>query len=448
MSDSSKQAYIAAVDAAYISGKTDAQFGSARDQSKIDPRLRGAYLSGFDLVLVDGIVKPFVLQAASEGYDDGFGKKEKRTPTMPGQVVASDLMTADFKRVYIEAYNVGVEVHAAENPPKPVDPNVPGPVGPTDPGTPGPGVTGPAATTQPVDNTGWWVAGILAVGVAAAASAYKYGAKQAGPAGPKRTALAANPTLNAKEMDALLLVEEKTEGTKEYIGGAWVGSLDGSKPGNPVNERVARKLENMGLIKIHDEPHTAGWRKARITEAGRQTIRDSLDAEGKVKPFSQVMPGHVWIQGIGWVPAKPAGELVVGDVMMWNSGETSTVEHIEQTSAQFLTVLERYEDGKRSSRKMKIDRLVALAHGRNPTMGKKFVLVLDNLDQEEEGTVVITVKGRGAAAWAKDDQSVAGARWETDGPDFAYAMPLDHPGLVEELENDGYELNLDEYSPP
>ena len=81
-------------------------------------------------------------------------------------------------------------------------------------------------------------------------------------------------------------------------------------------------------------------------------------------------------------------------------------------------------------------------------MDKKFVLVLDNLDQEEEGTVVITVNGRGAAAWAKDDQSVAGSHWETDGPDFAYAMPLDHPGLVEELESEGYELDLDNYSPP
>jgi len=57
--------------------------------------------------------------------------------------------------------------------------------------------------------------------------------------------------------------------------------------------------------------------------------------------------------------------------------------------------------------------------------------------------------GPGAIKWAKEDQTIAGERWESaDGDDFAYAMPADHPGLVAELEKEGYTLNLDEYSPP
>jgi hypothetical protein len=72
---------------------------------------------------------------------------------------------------------------------------------------------------------------------------------------------------------------------------------------------------------------------------------------------------------------------------------------------------------------------------------------LDNLD-DRDGCVMVTVSGPGAHAWAMEDQTIAGARWEGDRDDFAYAMPADHPGLVAELESEGYTLNLDEYSPP
>ena len=77
-----------------------------------------------------------------------------------------------------------------------------------------------------------------------------------------------------------------------------------------------------------------------------------------------------------------------------------------------------------------------------------FTVYLDNLD-DREGAVMAEVHGQGALRWAKEDQSIAGASWEgADGDDFAYAMPTDHPGLVEELEKEGYRLNLDAYSPP
>lgn len=78
---------------------------------------------------------------------------------------------------------------------------------------------------------------------------------------------------------------------------------------------------------------------------------------------------------------------------------------------------------------------------------KRFTVKLDNLD-DRDGCVMATVSGLGALTWAKDDQTIGGASWEgADGDDFAYAMPLDHPGLVEELEGEGYELDLSEYDP-
>lgn len=77
-----------------------------------------------------------------------------------------------------------------------------------------------------------------------------------------------------------------------------------------------------------------------------------------------------------------------------------------------------------------------------------FVVHLDNLE-DRDGCVMATVSGPGALQWAKEDQTIAGERWESaDGDDFAYALPTDHPGLVAELEKEGYTLNLDEYSPP
>ena len=76
-------------------------------------------------------------------------------------------------------------------------------------------------------------------------------------------------------------------------------------------------------------------------------------------------------------------------------------------------------------------------------MGMK--IKLDNLD-DREGAVMITCGDQEAA---KLDQSIAGAMWEAPGDmDIAYAMPTDHAELVAELEEQGYELDLDEYCPP
>jgi hypothetical protein len=79
--------------------------------------------------------------------------------------------------------------------------------------------------------------------------------------------------------------------------------------------------------------------------------------------------------------------------------------------------------------------------------GKRGVLFEVELDNRgEEGMVTATVQARGAARWAKQDQqSIGGARWEADGSDFAYAVIGDYPGLVDELLQEGYHLNLSKY---
>ena len=74
-----------------------------------------------------------------------------------------------------------------------------------------------------------------------------------------------------------------------------------------------------------------------------------------------------------------------------------------------------------------------------------FRIKLDNLD-DREGCVMIEAESK---ILAVHDQSISGANWEApDDLDIAYAMPMDHPGLLEELKKEGYEINEDEYSPP
>lgn len=72
---------------------------------------------------------------------------------------------------------------------------------------------------------------------------------------------------------------------------------------------------------------------------------------------------------------------------------------------------------------------------------------LDNLDCDPESALIFA-NYPGAAEAAIDDQVVAGTRWETNGDDFAYAIVCDHPGLLAELEGEGYEVDSSEYCPP
>lgn len=67
---------------------------------------------------------------------------------------------------------------------------------------------------------------------------------------------------------------------------------------------------------------------------------------------------------------------------------------------------------------------------------------LDNLDSVPGSVLVIAE----SAEAARDDQSIDGARWEYDD-DFAYTTVLDRSGLVEDLKDQGYEIDTTEYCP-
>lgn len=81
----------------------------------------------------------------------------------------------------------------------------------------------------------------------------------------------------------------------------------------------------------------------------------------------------------------------------------------------------------------------------NPT--EDWTVVLEDTDEPE--TVMATVSGPGALAWAKEQQSIGGSTWEgADGPDFAYALISNYDGLVDDLANEGYDIDDSMYSPP
>lgn len=70
---------------------------------------------------------------------------------------------------------------------------------------------------------------------------------------------------------------------------------------------------------------------------------------------------------------------------------------------------------------------------------------LDNQDHTD-GMVLVTCADKDAA---RDDQSIDGNNWECPRDmDIAYAIISDRPGLVAELEKQGYDVNTDEYSEP
>lgn len=73
----------------------------------------------------------------------------------------------------------------------------------------------------------------------------------------------------------------------------------------------------------------------------------------------------VHLQGVGDMPGTPAGELEVGDRLMWNYGTVYTVTAIVQPSPQFIRITERADGGSNAgeeySRRLKRSRLVVRA---------------------------------------------------------------------------------------
>lgn len=67
----------------------------------------------------------------------------------------------------------------------------------------------------------------------------------------------------------------------------------------------------------------------------------------------------VQLQGIGLHFAKPAAELEPGDTIVWNYGYQSTVVSVTETSASFVTLVERsHQNGQTHSRRLGKTRLV------------------------------------------------------------------------------------------
>lgn len=70
----------------------------------------------------------------------------------------------------------------------------------------------------------------------------------------------------------------------------------------------------------------------------------------------------VQLQSVGHVAAKPAKEFKVGDFMAWNFGFTSEVVGIaKETKAFIVFELKSTSDGITRERRLKKDRLVAIA---------------------------------------------------------------------------------------
>ena len=69
----------------------------------------------------------------------------------------------------------------------------------------------------------------------------------------------------------------------------------------------------------------------------------------------------VQLQSIGKFQAKPAGELVVGDVTVWNYGFKETVVEIEKRGKSVYATMEYTSNGKKctGTRRMLQNRLVA-----------------------------------------------------------------------------------------
>lgn len=78
------------------------------------------------------------------------------------------------------------------------------------------------------------------------------------------------------------------------------------------------------------------------------------------------VPGATWLQGMGWVYGIPAGDLRVGDLMVWNTGGVSVVSGIVKTTAKQITVMNEwltsmYGERNETERKMGKDRIVAVS---------------------------------------------------------------------------------------
>ena len=78
-----------------------------------------------------------------------------------------------------------------------------------------------------------------------------------------------------------------------------------------------------------------------------------------MKKMQHIKANATWLQGVGAHAGKPAGNVVVGDVLVWNNGATSTVKRQLSETAKTIT-FETECEGNTYQRKMKKTRIVAI----------------------------------------------------------------------------------------
>jgi hypothetical protein len=79
-------------------------------------------------------------------------------------------------------------------------------------------------------------------------------------------------------------------------------------------------------------------------------------------------------------------------------------------------------------------------------------IVLNNTDDEETDSVLVCVYGDQGVAWATDQQSVCGSRWEVADGSMAYAIVDNTPNLpgviADECGLDESQVDDSSWSPP
>lgn len=72
----------------------------------------------------------------------------------------------------------------------------------------------------------------------------------------------------------------------------------------------------------------------------------------------------IHLQGLGSTPAKPASDLIIGDVVIFNYGYRYEVMAIEPSGkVSIATKMKSFDSGKMFDRRFKLNTLVAIANG-------------------------------------------------------------------------------------
>jgi len=99
-----------------------------------------------------------------------------------------------------------------------------------------------------------------------------------------------------------------------------------------------------------------GQRKQAVKDSGHWRVLGGKALDAHL--------GSIHLQGIGRHHAIPAGDLKVGDIIVYNYGSTSIVREKKKISPKTIEVVvesqERSDNGKRYTRQYRVDRLVAV----------------------------------------------------------------------------------------